>query len=412
MRPTLWAGPVGYGQHVRMAEPDQTPTRPATTAAAASLALDYADRLVVGTARDVHHAVGRRAFTAAGPAAAPAARVHGRISRGVYAVVGAGLRAAGAMLRAADRRGRGGPDVGGHRVGRRMTSVVNGLVGESLDDAAHPLAIRMAARVHGRDVSDLAAAYPDAGGDVVVFVHGLAEDDESWRWCGEPGGPTYADRLRADTSWTPVTLRYNTGLPVARNGRLLSEWLTGLLREWPVPVRRVALVGHSMGGLVALSACEHGAARDGAAAPWTSHVRHVVCLGTPHLGAPLERFVHWGSAALSAFPESSPFATVLDTRSAGIADLRDAAPQTTPLPGASYHCFSGSLNGPLGLLVGDLLVRRGSATGRIPGATSRHLPGTHHFRLLNHPEVYADLRRRLDTPEDDRRHDIARAAST
>jgi hypothetical protein len=61
----------------------------------------------------------------------------------------------------------------------------------------------------------------------------------------------------------------------------------------------------------------------------------------------------------------------------------------------SYHCFSASLSGPLGLVLGDLLVRRESATGRIEGATAQHLPGTHHFQLLNHPEVYADLRRRL-----------------
>jgi hypothetical protein len=68
-----------------------------------------------------------------------------------------------------------------------------------------------------------------------------------------------------------------------------------------------------------------------------------------------------------------------------------------PLDGASYHCISASLPGPLGLVMGDLLVRRASATGRIPGATAQHLADTHHFALLNHPEVYADLVRRLTT---------------
>jgi len=379
-----------------------------SVAGAGGLAADYAERLLLGTVRDVHRAVSSRVFRLTGPAAAPARVVHDGVSDGVYGLLGSALRAGGACLRRADRRGRGGPPIESVRAGRRTAAIVNGLIGESLDDERHAMAIPMTARVDGHDVTDYAAAYPDATGDVVVFLHGLVEDDESWRFGLAPGGLTYAERLRVDTSWTPVVLRYNTGLPVARNGELLSQLLTDLLSDWPTPVRNVALVGHSMGGLVALAACEHGAhgARAGQAAgtpagppaAWTSLVRHVVCLGTPHLGAPLEQLVYWGARALGAFPESSPFATILNTRSAGILDLRKAVVECTPLEGASYHCFSASLGGPLGFLVGDLLVRRDSATGRIPGATAQHLRDTHHFQLLNHPEVYADLRRRLTEP--------------
>jgi triacylglycerol lipase len=364
---------------------------PPSTATAVSLALEYLDRLVVGTVRDVHHAVGRRSFRATGPVSTPVRLMHDGISASVYGILGASLRTTGAALRRRDRCDGGGRPLDETYAGRRAAAIVNGLIGETLDDEDHPMAIRMSARVDGHDITDLAQAYPDATGDVAIFVHGLVEDDESWHWGAERGAPTYAERLSTDTSWTPVTLRYNTGLPVARNGALLSEWLTGLLRDWPTPVRRIALVGHSMGGLVALAACEEGAT----SAQWTPLVRHVVCLGTPHLGAPLERLVHWGARTLSRFPESTPFATILNTRSAGILDLREAAPECTPLPGASYHCVSASMRAPFGLVVGDLLVRRASATGRIPGGTAQHLPGTHHFQLLNHPEVYADLLRRL-----------------
>jgi pimeloyl-ACP methyl ester carboxylesterase len=371
----------------------------ATTATAGALAAEYAERLLLGTVRDVHRAVSSRVFGMTGPAATPVRVVHDGISSGVYGLLGAGLRATGAALRSAHRRGRGGRPLEQTRAGRRTAAIVNGLVGGVLDEQRHPMAIRMAPRVDGRDVTDVAAAYPDASGDVVVFLHGLVEDDESWHWGAEPGTPTYAERLHADTGWTAVTVRYNTGLPVARNGELLSDLVTGLLRDWPTPVRNLALVGHSMGGLVALAACQHGA-EDGRPPPWTSLVRHVVCLGTPHLGAPLEQLVYWGARALSAFPESSPFAAILNTRSAGILDLRQAVLECRPLDGASYHCVSASLSGPLGLLVGDLLVRRASATGRIPGATSQHLPDSHHFHLLNHPEVYADLRRRLTRVRD------------
>jgi len=388
--------------------PDQDVHEGATTAGAGALAAEYAERLLLGTVRDVHRAVSSRVFRMTGPAAGPVRAVHDGISDGVYGLLGSTLRAGGASLRRADGRGHGGAPIESVRAGRRTAAIVNGLIGQSLDAQQHPMAIPMRARVHGHDVTDLAESYPDATGDVVVFLHGLAEDDESWRFGAQPGGLTYAERLQQDTSWTPVVLRYNTGLPVARNGELLSALLTDLLAEWPTPVRNLALVGHSMGGLVALAACEHGRHSGPKAGPeagpaagqkaWTSLVRHVVCLGTPHLGAPLEQLVYWGARALTAFPESSPFATILNTRSAGILDLRRAVVECTPLEGASYHCFSASMRGPLGVLFGDLLVHRASATGRIPGATSQHLHDTHHFQLLNHPEVYADLRRRLTEP--------------
>jgi pimeloyl-ACP methyl ester carboxylesterase len=382
---------------VRAGRPSPTvgrrPQPHAGPATAVALAARYAERLLLGTVRDVHHAVARRVFTFTGPAGLPTRLVHDAVSGAVYGTLGAGLRATGTLLERADPV-LGGPPMEDRRLGRLVVSAVNGLIGESLDDDGHPLTVRMAARRDGSDVTDLAAAYPRATGDVVVFLHGLCENDESWRLGTGMGGGTYAARLEAETDWTPVVMRYNTGLPVARNGELLHAWLTRLLLEWPVPVRRLALVGHSMGGLVTLAACHHGAERE-PAAPWTERVRHVVCLGTPHLGAPLEQLVYWGARALSVFPESSPFAAILNTRSAGILDLREGAAVGSPLAGAEYHCFSGSLKGPLGVVLGDLLVRRNSATGRIPGATSQHLPDTHHFRLLNHPEVYADLRRRL-----------------
>lgn len=365
-----------------------------STAAAAALAVEYAERLLVGTVRDVHHAVSSRWFDLTGPLGLPARLWHDGVSGAVYGVLGAGLRATRNTLRRVDGVGRGGRALEESRPGRRAAAIVNGLIGESLEREGHPLALPMRARVDAQDVTDFAAAYPDATGDIVLFVHGLVEDDESWHWGAPSGTPTYAERLAAETDWTPVTLRYNTGLPIVRNGALLSDWLDTLLREWPVPVRRIALVGHSMGGLVSLAACEHGASEP-RRAEWTSLVRHVVCLGTPHLGAPLEQLVYWGARTLSAFPESKPFATILNTRSGGILDLRRPAIECTPLEEASYHSFSGSLAGPLGLLLGDLLVRPDSAAGRIPGGTAQHLPATHHFQLLNHPDVYRELHRRL-----------------
>ena len=51
-------------------------------------------------------------------------------------------------------------------------------------------------------------------------------------------------------------------------------------------------------------------------------MKHVVSLGSPHTGAPLESAVHYAAAALGVMPESRPFAGFLRRRSAGIRDMR------------------------------------------------------------------------------------------
>ncbi len=99
----------------------------------------------------------------------------------------------------------------------------------------------------------LAAAFPDASGRVVVFLHGLCENESYWNRGRERAGTTYGEML-ADEGWTPVFLRANTGLGLRENGVALSALMQRLVDAWPVPVTRVALVGHSMGGLIVRAA--------------------------------------------------------------------------------------------------------------------------------------------------------------
>jgi pimeloyl-ACP methyl ester carboxylesterase len=231
--------------------------------------------------------------------------------------------------------------------------------------------------------------------------------------------PTYGARLRDALGWTPVEVRYNSGLHISQNGRLLAAELDALVAAWPVEVEQIALIGHSMGGLVARSACFQA---EGTGAAWVRHVGHVVSLGTPHMGAPLEQVVHYASAALHAIPETRPAARFLRRRSAGIRDLRQgslvdedwrerdpdalraAACREVPLLDGATHCFASatvtrSPRHPVGRLVGDLLVLTPSASGR---SRTRRIPfraehGLHvgqatHFALLNHPAIYARLR--------------------
>jgi pimeloyl-ACP methyl ester carboxylesterase len=206
---------------------------------------------------------------------------------------------------------------------------------------------------------------------------------------------------------------------VSDNGRRLAEALESVVLGWPVEVSEIALVGHSMGGLVARSACHYGQAEGHA---WTARLRHVFCLGTPHLGAPLERAANAFGWTLGRLPETRPFADMVNARSAGIKDLRygncveedwcdcqpdeflrDRCREVPFLPTASYYFIGATLardpDSRLGSLVGDLLVQFPSASGngpkrRIPFEIDhgRHVSPLHHFQLLNHPAVYDQIR--------------------
>ena len=137
-----------------------------------------------------------------------------------------------------------------------------------------------------------------------MFVHGLCETEQAW-WPSERkqrthGAFNFGGRVR-DIGFTPVYVRYNSGLHISDNGARLSTLLDELVEAWPVPVDEVALIGHSMGGLVARSACHHA---DRVGAGWVERTRHVFGLGTPHLGAPLERGVNAVAWSLRKVPET------------------------------------------------------------------------------------------------------------
>lgn len=410
-----------YREYVPDTDPvSLTTTRPAAAAAdpgamaLAALAAEYADDLVLGTVRDVHRAVATRVFglvarTTRGSATGPRL-VHDGVSTAVYGALSAGLRGTAAGLRAAERRDLG-PRLRSSRWGRQAHSAVNGLAGDKLCEERPELAITLAVRAAGRDVpldrATLAEVFPDAARDVVVFLHGLGENEDSWDLRREERGGSYGSRLGAGSEWTPVYLRANTGLPVAENGAALASLMQRLVDAWPTEVRRIALVGHSMGGLILRAACAVDVDAVAGGRPWTGRVTNVVTLGTPHLGAPLERLVHAGARALGVLPESAPFGRILEYRSVGILDLRRGlAADVQHLPHARYHLVAATLGGsrrdPVSEVFGDLLVRYPSAVGRarrgremFPGADVLHVPGTDHFGLLNHPDVYAALRRWL-----------------
>ncbi len=305
--------------------------------------------------------------------------------------------------------------------GRAVVGAVNGLWGDMLVRRGNGLTLRTALRHAGRDVeparAELERTYPHATPRLAVFVHGLCETDDAWMLSGERHVP-YGFRLQAELGYSPLYVRYNTGLHISENGRELAKLLVQIAEAWPVPVHEIALIGHSMGGLVARSACHYGAGE-----VWTTKVRHVFPLGTPHLGAPLERAAHAASATFAKLPETRALlADPLNRRSAGIKDLRygylvdecwldqdcDAFLKNTgrkiPFLRTAHHYFvcatvSRDPNGLAGRIVGDLLVLRPSAWAQQRGQRLRfpvehytHVGGANHFALLNHPAIYEQIR--------------------
>lgn len=382
-----------------------------------------------GGIRDMHMGIAERAFRGAergvGPMVAPIKAIHDTVSRRAYDSVGAGATRLGRLADAAmARRGIGdGLTLSGTPRGSAVIAALNGLIGDRLErtgsELHQPASIRHEGEIVASIPESLRTGFPTATPRLVVFLHGLMETEFSWRWSAVPASDTYGARLAGDLGYTPLYLRYNSGLHISENGRAVADLLEQTVRAWPVEVAEVALVGHSMGGLVARSACYQAAERE---YQWTEHVRHVVSLGTPHLGAPLAQGVHVASAALHTLPETRMFASFLRRRSAGIRDLRygslvdedwrdrdpDAlravACKEVPLLEGATHCFisatiTTSQHHPVGRLLGDTLVLVPSATGR--GRTRRipfeaeygyHVSPAHHFALLNHPEVYERLR--------------------
>ena len=178
-----------------------------------------------------------------------------------------------------------------------------------------------------------------------------------------------------------------------------------LVEAWPCDVERIALVGHSMGGLIIRAA--GAVATPTTTAPWTELVSDVVTLGTPHLGAPIARGIGHGSRGMARLPETAAFGRILDWRSVGVHDLvAGLAEDVPPLPHARYRLVAATLTEsprhPVGHVLGDWLVRVPSAYGRdrygaelFPGADVLHVGRTDHFGLLNHPEIHRALLRWL-----------------
>ena len=311
-------------------------------------------------------------------------------------------------------------------------SALNGILGESLHRSNSPLAIQMGFYHQNRRLElcddHLQNLFPAPSPKIAIFVHGLASHEQLWAYPRDPETPTtrlsYGSLLLKDFDYTPLYLRFNSGLRISKNGRALSSLIEDLLVAYPVEVEQIVLVGHSLGGLLIRSACHYGS---DTSSDWVAKVAKIFYLGSPHLGTPWEDWAQdifhnmSGSEHPVARKVGQIYDSMYESRGAAIKDLRQPhlidedwqSDQTTAvasipwLENTGHHFIGGTLTKdathPLSSVVGDGLVHLHSAHGHTdverekPESASMEkysaaISGINHLRLAHAPQVYTHIK--------------------
>lgn len=288
----------------------------------------------------------------------------------------------------------------------RVRSVVNGVVGDKLQEWEHPLALHMElVDEHGHDVQ-LAQLNAGSRSGVVLFIHGLCLSESDWHG---HNGRQFFDELR-EQGYGLAWVRYNTGLPIWENGNQLAAFLEAQWKQ-EEPAKSLRLIGHSMGGLLIRSACHYGSE---SGHQWLQSLTHAAYLATPHDGAPMEKIGNMANSLLGVTPYSRPLMALGNIRSLGIRSLRhanitephDDSQRQIPLPfyEECEHLLLGARKfyEPTNRWLGDGLVPEESAMG------GPHFPADHkrlrrvmmddvgHITLLQDARLFDHLRGWLD----------------
>ena len=296
-----------------------------------------------------------------------------------------------------------------------VLAALNGAMGDYLAATGNPLAISISLRQNGKTLTlerrALTRAIPRLSNKLLILAHGLCMSDLQWTRQGHNHGAA----LACDLGYTPVHLHYNSGLHISANGRAFADLVETLIEQWPVPLEDFAMIGHSMGGLVARSGYHYASV---AGYDWPRQLRKIVFLGTPHHGTPLERGGTWMNAVFGLSPYTAAFVRLGKIRSAGITDLRYGnlldddwtgrdrfrpfpdlrCPVPLPEKVECYAMASGTGK------IGDGLVPVDSTLGRhkdprrtlaFPKSHQWVGNGLSHFDLLNAPAVYDQMKQWL-----------------
>jgi pimeloyl-ACP methyl ester carboxylesterase len=351
----------------------------------------------------MHRAIANRWLGLGGDLVEPARRIYDGLTASVYKAIrlsGAALGAAisvGADLASNHTRL---PPVWGTEKGRYVQSVFNSVWGDRFDDAESPFSIELGFRDADGDLlspdrNSISKAIPNPKARVAVMVHGLGETERCWT---RNGNESLSRALEAD-GFSVLPVRYNTGRSVSDNGSDLADLIEAVCLVWPAPIEEVALIGHSMGGLVAREAILAAMSREHR---WAGRIDHLVAIATPHFGSLIEKSIPFIGNGLGIFHESRPLKRFVEQRSVGIKDLRFGVTEEGDCLGTvRQHFVAGTVttepSNPFGRIVGDLVVNVGSATGRgrLGPSDEFVVGGQHHAGLLRDPKVHAQIRRWL-----------------
>ncbi|MHC9244251.1 esterase/lipase family protein [Aeromonas jandaei] len=306
-----------------------------------------------------------------------------------------------------------------------LLATLNGVLGDKLVEQQNALATPMTLRYQGKplDWQTMPADLPHTG-RVLLMIHGLCMNDLQWHTSYQGKSVNHGEAVARKLGYLPLYLRYNSGLSIASNGQALALQLEDLCDQWPGAIKQLSVLAYSMGGLVIRSACHYAQTHS---LRWPERLRHLIFLGTPHHGAPLESAGHWLEQLLPVTPYSMPFVKLTRIRSQGIRDLRhgkviDASRNNRertigrdprhplPLPsGVACFAIAGTTSAKRTLLaerlIGDGLVPLRSALGlHRERAHQLDFPPEHtliayrttHMALLGSPEVGAQLLDWLD----------------
>jgi triacylglycerol lipase len=306
-----------------------------------------------------------------------------------------------------------------------LLPILNGVVGDLLQVRDNELAISMEFIYENRTLSlskdELSKVFPRHKPlKLCLLLHGLVADEKIWRFPEDPHH-SYGTLLEKEMGYTPVYVRYNSGLHISHNAKAFSKMLEQFVSNLNRPVEEIVLIGHSMGGLVLRAAGWYGAKKDH---KWIHKTSKMIYIASPHHGAPMEKIGHLLCRVFKEIP--LPYiqlaAQIGELRSAGIKDLRfgyltDQEWQLQDpgallrsnkaaiplLLGVEHYAASGSLtsnpDNPVSLILGDAIVRASSAKGissseniSIPFCQICEFPGIGHLKIAHHPKVYEQIK--------------------
>lgn len=285
-----------------------------------------------------------------------------------------------------------------------MVSILNGVMGNYLFQQQNPLALPMVLYDHYGQLLQ-----GEVAGRVIILVHGLCMSHLSWSNGNYTG---VGEKLLAQRDRNTILyLDYNSGRRISSNGQSLAWLIEDLIQRNP-RILSIDLIGHSMGGLVCRSALFYGKQH---VMQWINLVENLVCIGSPHHGAALERLGFMLQDQLGRLPVLNRLGQLTQIRSDGILDLRfgsvrdddweylsirtgtlDDLRKPAPLPSRiNTFLIAGTIEQKPQQsrtleMIGDYLVRVPSALGEHPDAKYQlKVPEAHKaiFYGLNHMEI-------------------------